>query len=233
MRKLIIIILFLFGSILWSQDLLNRTVHGGDINPLNNLITIEQLINFTRSDLRILRNTIYAKYGYIFNSIDLQNHFSRFSWYNGILTNADNLLTAIDKENIDLILRIESNFPEINNSTNSLIGNWYYFGGVASEGMDNITLLINTGDRVMILPNGIYVYYVGSHNEPNVRRRGVFFGLWSLQNNIFETIPIGEHRYFLPTYGKVEKFIISTFRFNDGSINSECALFDRGGFVKE
>jgi hypothetical protein len=37
--------------------------------------------------LRFIRNTIYARHGYAFNSIDLQEHFLRFNWYNGIKNN--------------------------------------------------------------------------------------------------------------------------------------------------
>ena len=40
------------------------------------------LINiFTKEDLRILRNTIYAKYGYTFKSEDLNIIFSEMDWY--------------------------------------------------------------------------------------------------------------------------------------------------------
>ena len=35
----------------------------------------------TKSELRIIRNTIYAQHGYIFNSADLQKHFNQFDWY--------------------------------------------------------------------------------------------------------------------------------------------------------
>ena len=37
--------------------------------------------SFTKPQLRILRNTIYASYGYIFSSADLKGIFSKFSWY--------------------------------------------------------------------------------------------------------------------------------------------------------
>lgn len=36
---------------------------------------------FTKPQLRILRNTIYASYGYSFSSADLKNIFSKCSWY--------------------------------------------------------------------------------------------------------------------------------------------------------
>ncbi len=36
---------------------------------------------FSRSDLRIIRNTLYAKHGYIFKRKDLTNFFSKTTWY--------------------------------------------------------------------------------------------------------------------------------------------------------
>ncbi|MDR2941071.1 MAG: YARHG domain-containing protein [Treponema sp.] len=126
MRKLFIIGFFLFRNILWGQNLLNQIVYSGDISLLDNLITIYQLRDFSKNDLRILRNTIYAKYGYKFNSKDLQDHFSQFSWYIGTMTDVENELKILDRENIALIQRIETNYPKNNELTNELIGDWYF-----------------------------------------------------------------------------------------------------------
>jgi hypothetical protein len=231
-------------NIIWAQDLLNRTIYDGDISPLDNLITIDQLSNFSSSDLRLLRNTIYAKYGYKFNSIDLQNHFSQFLWYNGMITNADDLLTLIDRQNIELIQRIEKNYPENNISTSELIGNWYNFTGASSEGIDSFAQIKNRRDLVQIMPNGIYIYYI----LVDVRFSGTLYGLWSLKNNIFETIPIGDHLvhflspgnnideymlYLFPTYGKVENFRTSVSQLNDGSRHLHCELFNNRSWYKE
>ena len=232
MRKYFIVIFLIIGNILWGQDLLNQTVHGGDVTPLNNILTIDKLINFSRVDLRILRNTIYAKYGYSFNSIDLKNHFSQFSWYHGIITNVDNQLTLIDIKNIELIQRIEGNYPENNSLTNKIIGNWYYYGAVPSEGMDSISLLITKSDYVQIMQNGIYVFCCRLH----IRSETKYYGLWSFENNTFETVPIGEHTghdRLHPTYGKVNSLEIEMFQFNNGSRYSTSALFDHGMWVKE
>lgn len=38
-------------------------------------------IDYTKSELRILRNTIYAQYGYVFNSADLKKYFNQLDWY--------------------------------------------------------------------------------------------------------------------------------------------------------
>ncbi len=55
-----------------------------------------------------MRNEIFARYGYIFNSEDLANHFNTKAWYSPINSNVDDHLTNVDKSNIELILRFEN-----------------------------------------------------------------------------------------------------------------------------
>jgi len=243
MKNPFIFIFLIIGNILWGQDLLNRTVKSGDISLLDKIITIDQLINFNKDDLRIIRNTIFAKYGLKFNSNDLQNYFSQFQWYNGVKTNVDNELTPIDKKNIELIQKMERNYPVNNEIVKELTGNWYHFADVADQGIDNISQL-KGNDRVQILSNGIYIYYA----QFNVRLKGVLYGFWSFKNNIFETIPIGEHLVYLnspannieeyvkynnPTYGKINYSNLTTMIFNDNSKHIVFALFNEGGWAKE
>ena len=66
-------------------------------------------------ELRVMRNEIFAKHGYIFKDQDLTEYFSQFDWYKPTEQNVDNLLTENDKANINLILQVESEI------TNSLI----------------------------------------------------------------------------------------------------------------
>ena len=37
--------------------------------------------DYTKEELRLLRNTIYAQYGFDFQSSDLKRYFSQFAWY--------------------------------------------------------------------------------------------------------------------------------------------------------
>lgn len=61
-----------------------------------------------KAQLRILRNTIYARHGRKFASADLRNYFSRFSWYNPIYDEiSPNALSQIEKHNIQLIQKYE------------------------------------------------------------------------------------------------------------------------------
>jgi len=58
-------------------------------------------------DLDIMRNEIFAEYGYIFKSKKWKNYFSNKPWYKPKFENVDDFLTEIDKANIDLILKVK------------------------------------------------------------------------------------------------------------------------------
>ena len=71
------------------------------------LYDLSMLDDFPRSQLRILRNCIFARHGYEFKSADLREFFSQFDWYEpgGF---SDDLLTDSDREIIDYIRDLES-----------------------------------------------------------------------------------------------------------------------------
>lgn len=74
------------------------------------------------NELRIMRNEIFARYGYIFNSQDLSEYFETKLWYNPTNSNVDDKLTDIDKSNIERILKFEnlvkdSFYPSVANET--------------------------------------------------------------------------------------------------------------------
>lgn len=62
-----------------------------------------------KKNLRILRNCIFAKYGYTFKSADLQKVFSQQEWYKPTSGKVDDKLTDNDKIIIDYILSLEKN----------------------------------------------------------------------------------------------------------------------------
>jgi hypothetical protein len=88
-------------------------------------LDIFSLAQLNNQNLRLLRNMIYARHGYIFNSSDLVLYFSRFDWYNPKFDNVDDLLTDIDKYNIQLIQAFENrNENLLNVVLNNPIGVW-------------------------------------------------------------------------------------------------------------
>jgi serine/threonine-protein kinase len=58
--------------------------------------------------LRLLRNTVYARHGRIFDSTDLRAYFNRQSWYQPSRMYKDSMLTATDRVNIETILAEEN-----------------------------------------------------------------------------------------------------------------------------
>lgn len=61
------------------------------------------LKNKSSEELRIMRNWIFARHGYIFQSPDLREYFSKYSWYEPTSRNVTAQLNKIEKSNIELI----------------------------------------------------------------------------------------------------------------------------------
>lgn len=65
------------------------------------------------SELRLMRNEIFARYGYAFKSEDLKKHFAKHSWYKPLFDNVDKYLTSKEKHNIEFIQTHEKSNKEI------------------------------------------------------------------------------------------------------------------------
>lgn len=103
--------------------------------------------------LRIMRNEIFARHGYIFKSEDLQEYFSQKEWYEGKHENVNDLLTSIDSANIQLLLRkekeIRSLLPQILKKDGELINtlNGILNDSVSKRTKDFILLALATMDK--------------------------------------------------------------------------------------
>jgi hypothetical protein len=78
-----------------------------DPSQLDHVITVDQLSNLSRRDLRILRNTVYARHGRQFKSQLLQEYFDNMSWYQADPAFTEKQLTKVDVTNIRLIKSVE------------------------------------------------------------------------------------------------------------------------------
>jgi hypothetical protein len=85
-------------------------IYKGNISLLEDILPPQKLKKLTPIELRVLRNTIFAKHGYDFASTDLRLHFSQFAWYAAESNNVDDKLTEIDNLNIALIQYHEINY---------------------------------------------------------------------------------------------------------------------------
>lgn len=73
----------------------------------DDLVSPADLEKLSKADLRILRNTIFAKYGHKFSSPDLTQYFSEKYWYTPSTTNAESKFTIYDKRNVEIIRQVE------------------------------------------------------------------------------------------------------------------------------
>jgi hypothetical protein len=88
----------------------NETREKSESGSLDRLLKIDELRQLSLRDLRLLRNTIYARRGRPFKSQILQQHFNSMSWYTINPDYSDRLLSANDQRNIALIRSVENEF---------------------------------------------------------------------------------------------------------------------------
>ncbi|MBQ9295073.1 MAG: YARHG domain-containing protein [Bacteroidaceae bacterium] len=71
------------------------------------LLDEADIADCTKGELRIMRNWIYARHGYIFKSQDLRDYFSKFGWYEPRYSDVSSLLSDVEKKNVEFIKRHE------------------------------------------------------------------------------------------------------------------------------
>lgn len=78
-------------------------------NPelLDGLISVKDLADMSRRDLRIARNMVFARRGRPFKTETMRWYFSRLRWYRADPQYTDARLTATDLKNIKLIRSVE------------------------------------------------------------------------------------------------------------------------------
>ena len=100
---------------LYSKIRYPKTEQRIQINSKMDSLLISDL---SKNDLRLLRNEIFARHGYIFNTKELSEYFSQYDWYKPAFdaSNIENKLTETDRFNITLIRSIEEKLkiPSVN-----------------------------------------------------------------------------------------------------------------------
>jgi hypothetical protein len=59
-------------------------------------------------ELKIMRNEIYARHGYIFKTDDMRAYFSRQNWYRPLAADVSGQLSGVERRNTQLIKQYES-----------------------------------------------------------------------------------------------------------------------------
>ncbi len=70
------------------------------------------VINLDAHALKIMRNEIYARYGYAFKNKEIRNHFELLDWYKPISIDVRDQLSDIEVDNIALIYDFETYYEE-------------------------------------------------------------------------------------------------------------------------
>ncbi|MFK2826632.1 YARHG domain-containing protein [Bacillus sp. B190/17] len=70
-------------------------------------LTYDDLAGFSQNELRLARNEIFARHGYVFKSKDLRNYFNSQAWYSPNPSFRESSLSAVEKSNVDFIKSFE------------------------------------------------------------------------------------------------------------------------------
>lgn len=73
------------------------------------LATYDDISNMSRYEIKVMKNSIYARHHYAFQTSAMINHFSRKSWYNGYLSmgEASASFNSTERKNIEFLKRYE------------------------------------------------------------------------------------------------------------------------------
>ena len=83
-----------------------------EINASSTLLTKKVVSNLKKGDLKIIRNTIYARHGYSFKNRPLRVFFDAQPWYIPVYADIKKEFTEVEKKNIQLLLKYEKNAEE-------------------------------------------------------------------------------------------------------------------------
>lgn len=73
------------------------------LTPADRVVTSAELAGWSKAELRVMRNEVFARHGRIFQSPDLQDYFSKKAWYRQNASYSDALLSDVDRENVKII----------------------------------------------------------------------------------------------------------------------------------
>lgn len=67
------------------------------------LATNSDIAGKSKQEIRILRNAIFARHGYIFKDKTLKQHFSQFAWYKPQYTDVSGQFNSIERKNVSFL----------------------------------------------------------------------------------------------------------------------------------
>lgn len=106
MKKIVLIFMILFTSITFADDKAVLNFREKRFNLAGNF-SLNDISKLSLEEAALLRNGIYAKYGYEFNKEQYKKYFGQFSWYAAKSGNVEKLLNKTDRENIENLMKYE------------------------------------------------------------------------------------------------------------------------------
>lgn len=85
----------------------NKFVPGIYPEASKRLLKYMDVRGLTDWDLKVMRNEIYARHGYIFKTQEMIDYFNSQTWYYPSLRNVDHKLSEVEKKNITFIKSYE------------------------------------------------------------------------------------------------------------------------------
>ena len=136
-------------------------------------LDIFSLSQMDNRNLRLLRNTIYARHGYRFSSSDLNEFFGRFEWYNPRFDNVDRFLTDADKYHIQMIQSFENRNENLPNVILNNVTGWWHDSPAAAAGY---------GQRFIFHPDNRLEFYFSQMKDIPIASR--LNGTYEIRGNV-------------------------------------------------
>ncbi|MCQ2096738.1 MAG: YARHG domain-containing protein [Fibrobacter sp.] len=76
-------------------------------------VSPQDFSELSTADLRILRNSIFARHGYKFKSKDLRDYFGKYSWYKSEFDNVSDKLSVVEKKNVNMLSSLENGSSKV------------------------------------------------------------------------------------------------------------------------
>jgi hypothetical protein len=107
--------IYTLGTIYLKQIKLQQELENSGVNTPNGIfpeasqrkLTDLEIMNLSKRELKIMRNEIFARHGYIFKTNDMSEYFGGQHWYAPRFNDVTDKLSKIEKENIQLIKKYE------------------------------------------------------------------------------------------------------------------------------
>lgn len=152
-------------------------------------------------EMKIGRNEIFARHGYIFNDENLGSHFNSTSWYKGTVTgdefDAEGTFNEFEKKNVELIKRIEDEINGVNTpfvgkmgvycTTDSSAGGWTGWIEILSVQNDTLTFDLGmlTPSKYIIMTETAQI--TGSNTAQYSEYGFTITFTWADESNMFVT----------------------------------------------